>query len=401
MLIPIGTDYRMRIRPWVNYAIILANVLIFLLGYRGDSQAGLEKINNWLLHPIMPELHQFFTSVFLHGGWSHLIGNMIFLWVFGNALNDRFGHLGYLAFYLAGGVLAGVGYVILGGRAPVLGASGAISAVTGAYLVLLPRVRVSLMGLLIYVIVPFELSSLYFLLFQFIFNLYMSLGGMTGAAGGGGVAYVAHSAGYVFGIGVAALLLAVKVLPRDPYDLLNLIQNWHRRRSYHRMVAQGYDPFNYAGEIRHGGARRIKAKVLDPVIPGTPEAKSLELRRGISAAIARHDTPTAADKYLHLLAIEPDAVLARDQQLDVSNQLMADNRYSEAADAYEKLLSHYPAHEHRGDIRLMLGLLYGRYLNQYERAMQNLQTATEQLGDTKKLELAQTILAEAREKLGK
>ena len=90
----------------------------------------------YYLHPDQPEILQFFTSVFLHGSWMHLIGNMIFLWVFGNAVNDRFGHVGYAAFYLAGGVLSGLGYVLLAGQAPVLGASGAISAVTGCYLVL-------------------------------------------------------------------------------------------------------------------------------------------------------------------------------------------------------------------------------------------------------------------------
>ncbi|HAU37433.1 MAG TPA: rhomboid family intramembrane serine protease, partial [Phycisphaerales bacterium] len=95
--------------------------------------------------------------------------------------------------------------------------SGAISAVTGAFLVLLPRTRVTLIAFFIYYIFPFELSSIYFLAFQFVWNTFMSFGEVGGA--GGGVAYVAHSSGYVFGIAVAALLLVFHLLPRDPFDL--------------------------------------------------------------------------------------------------------------------------------------------------------------------------------------
>ena len=115
MLIPIRTDYRMTLRPWVNYAIVAINVFVFIFIQRGGSEAGSERNYNWLLHPDRPELTQFVSSVFLHGNWMHLIGNMVFLWVFGNALNDRLGHAGYLSFYLAGGVLAGVRMLWHGG----------------------------------------------------------------------------------------------------------------------------------------------------------------------------------------------------------------------------------------------------------------------------------------------
>ena len=150
-------------------------------------------IRPFLLDPFAPEIHQFFTSMFLHGNWMHILGNMIFLWVFGNAVNDRFGHVGYAAFYLAGGWLSGHGLRAVGRQAPVLGASGAISAVTGAYLVLFPRVRVTVSGLL-FRHDPASRSPA-------CTSWASSSPSTCGPAGGsgGGVAYAAHATGYVFG----------------------------------------------------------------------------------------------------------------------------------------------------------------------------------------------------------
>lgn len=180
MLLPIRTDYRQSQKPVVNYLIIIVNVLLFLfVPHHSENPA----TQAYLLDPGAPQLVQFFTSMFLHANLLHILGNMIFLWVFGNAVNDRFGHVAYAAFYLAGGVGSAIGYVLLGGVTPVLGASGAISAVTGAYLVLFPRVRVTVITWLFFAMIPLEISSVYFLGFQFAFNLWASLAGL-GRPGG-------------------------------------------------------------------------------------------------------------------------------------------------------------------------------------------------------------------------
>lgn len=398
MFIPIRTDYRMTHRPWVNYALVAVNVMVFVLGYRGDNMA----IRPWMLTPDSPRLAQFFTSVFLHADIVHLLGNMVFLWVFGNALNDRFGHLAYLAFYLAGGVLAGVGYLLLAGRAPVLGASGAIAAVTGAYLVLFPRVRVTVLVIL-YFITTWQVSSLLFVGFQVVYNLLMTMADSAGK--GGGVAYAAHSSGYVFGMLVAAGLLLLKVLPRDAMDLLSLFAQSQRRQRYRRMVSQGYDPFKGTGPGRpgaqsSGAGRWVDTKTVRSDRPDTQVAREFELRRDISAACSRHDLAAAAEKYLQLVQIAEDAVLSRQNQLDVANQLMAAEQYPAAADAYERLLRHYHAHEHIADIHLMLGLLYGRYLHRYDQAERNLSRAIETLHDARKLEMARNELQAVRHRRG-
>ncbi|NLF32599.1 MAG: rhomboid family intramembrane serine protease [Planctomycetes bacterium] len=380
MLIPIRTDNRLTLTPVVNYAVIAANVAVFALA--AFFPARYERMSQpYLLDPSAPEVHQFFTSMFMHADWVHIVGNMVFLWVFGNAVNDRFGHVAYAAFYLAGGVGSGIGYVLLGGMVPVLGASGAIAGVTGCYLVLFPRVRVTLLAWLLYFIVPFEVSSLVFLGFQFIFNVWASLSGA-----GGRVAYVAHAAGYVYGIGIAAALLGLRLLPRDVYDLLSLWKAAHRRAAYRRMVAQGYDPFNPQRNTRSAGRQPWQAA------PDAAESEEIALRRRISQAHASGDLPTASRLYLDLVAAADNVVLPQQQQLDVSNQLMADQRYGPAADAYERLLHTYGGYEHAADIRLMLGILYGRYLGQRDRARTNLMAALERLTDAGKKAMARAEL---------
>ncbi len=391
-MIPIGTSYRLGRTPWVNYAIVVANVLIFVMGYHAANEAAYAKIRGYLLYPDAPQLHQFFSSMFLHGSLMHLIGNMVFLWVFGNAINDRLGHIGYLAFYLAGGVLAGIGYILLGGNAPVLGASGAIAAVTGAFLVLLPRTRVTIL-IIFYFILPVEISSLLFLAIQFLWNLWMSMDPYFTGVAGGGVAYSAHSTGYIFGIAVSVMLLATKVLPRDPFDLLNLIRSHRRRTRFRRMVSQGYDPFNYIDpNLRRDDGRRVETKVVQETATDTPAGRELALRKQISRLAAQHNIPEAAERYIELTELAPDAILSRQVMLDVANQFMSDNRYDSAAAAYEKFLKHYNNYEHEADIHLMLGITYGRYLGQNDRARRHLELAIQKLHDERKIRLAKADL---------
>jgi membrane associated rhomboid family serine protease len=396
--IPIRTDYRLSRTPWVNYLLIAANVVAFVATYRWAISAGTSPITPLLLDPDDLHVYQFFTSVFLHGGIMHIAGNMLFLWVFGNAVNDRLGHVGYLAFYLGGGVLAGIGYVLLGGHGPVLGASGAISAVTGAYLVLLPRVRVTLLLWLFFFLTTIDVSSLFFLAFQFVFNLWMSLDARFGGpAGAGGVAYAAHSSGYLFGILVTAALLATRLLPRDPMDLLNLLHAARRRAHYRRMVQAGFDPFHPVGKnISSAQTRWVDARPVVTAAPDSPEAREMELRRQIAAAWGQHNLPEAASKYLQLIQIAEGAVLPQDQQLDVANQLMAAEQYPAAADAYERFMSHYRTYEHIADIYLMLGLLYGRYLHETAQAERLLSMAIDSLTDEHKRQLAREDLEALR-----
>lgn len=200
-------------RPWANYLLILLNVLVFFVQLRNPSLMPRYQLNGRAL-----SLTQFLTYAFLHVGWAHVIFNMAVLYVLGNDINLRLGQIGYLAFYLAGAVIAGLGFVLAGGKdQSMVGASGAVGAVMGAYLVLLPRSNISLFIGVAWLEVP----SMYFVIIFFCYNLIMSLA--TGAAAQQ-VAYEAHISGMVYGFLIITILLMTRLLPRQGSDLLSILK---------------------------------------------------------------------------------------------------------------------------------------------------------------------------------
>lgn len=397
MLIPIRTDYRMRSTPWVNYALLVSNIALFLAGLNSRTPESYARVRHELhlmLDPEAPQLHQFFTYMFLHGDLWHLLGNMLFLWVFGPAINDRLGNWSYLMFYLGGGVMSGAGHLLFSSL-PVLGASGAISAVTGAFLVLAPVTRVTTLVILFIYILPLTFTSLVYILFQFLYNLWMTLGAHRMDR----VAYEAHTSGYVYGIAIAAGLLLGRLLPRDEYDLFHLFRNYYRRLQYRRLVEKGYDPFSGGRAGRAAPPQRsraVQARTVESAAPDTPRARELQLRIDISEACGRHDLAEAGRLYLQLRRLDGEAVLSRQVQLDVANQLMASQEHAEAAEAYELFLRHYATFEHAADVYLMLGVLYGRYLHDAGRAEERLRKALDLLHDERKLALARAVLDEVQ-----
>ena len=154
------------------------------------------------------------TAIFVHGGWGHLLGNMLFLWVFGNNVEDRFGRLRFLLFYLAVGVLSTYAYALTRPDAtePLVGASGAISGVLGAYLLLFPRAKVlSLVSFLFFF--PLRLPAWLVLGFYFLLQAFYAYG--VGMGSGGAVAYLVHVVGFVLGVGVV-LALGSRLRPPPP-----------------------------------------------------------------------------------------------------------------------------------------------------------------------------------------
>jgi len=192
--------------PFVTYALIALNILVFL-GYAGtftDEARLVAFFDQWALIPARLTAGEGYatliTSMFLHGGLLHIAGNMLFLWIFGDNLEDAFGHIGFLAFYLACGVLAGLAQVWPAPEStvPMVGASGAIAGVMGAYLLLYPRARVDILVILIVFIRIIALPAWVMLGFWFaiqLVNSYTSFG-----LDGGGVAHLAHSGGFAAGL---------------------------------------------------------------------------------------------------------------------------------------------------------------------------------------------------------
>ncbi len=187
--------------PWVTYALIAANVAVFLamLPLSADPRALGAIYADYALVPARQAPWTYVTSQFLHGGFMHLAGNMLFLWVFGDNMEDEMGALPYLGFYLGGGVAAGLAQVLSdpGSTVPMVGASGAIAAVMGGYLLLFPRARVDVLVILVVIfrIVPLPAWS--------VLGLWFAIQLFSGASTpttGGGVAYWAHAGGFAAGV---------------------------------------------------------------------------------------------------------------------------------------------------------------------------------------------------------
>lgn len=401
---PVGTDRHLRATPWVNYCLIGLNVIIYLFtaGQVKTLAATLRQfaqtppyyippvedlvnhfwIFNYYLHPTSPQLHQFFTSIFLHADEWHLIGNMVFLYVFGNGVEDRLGKVGYLAFYLAGGVVAGMGHCMVS-PAPVLGASGAVAAVTGMFLALFPMAIVTIVYWMI-IFGSFEVSSMVLILFRVILDVLFQLLGI------GGVAYTAHLAGYGFGFAVGMTLLLTRLLTREPYDMLALIEHRRRRAQFKRMAAQGYQPWEL-NKVSDPSSR-------DQAAPLSPQQQKLRDKRAqVIRALHQHDLPAAAEHYATLLQEFPDQVMNQQQQLDLANQLMSDRQYGAAANAYELLLSKFNSYSGKAHVQLILGMIYARYLDQPQRARELLSEARKQL-DPDDRAVAEKILDELSRK---
>ncbi len=375
LILPLRTDSPLRSTPYANWLLIAANVLMFVVD---RAVPGVDE--HLQLSPRFPVLYQFVTYQFLHAGLLHLGGNMLFLFIFGNNVNDKMGNLGYLAFYLAGGVVAGSAYVLSEhGHAGLVGASGSIAAVTGAYLILFPRSHISIFYWFFF---PgrFELQALWVIAAFFAQDVFLSGGRQDD------VAHMAHIGGTLFGTAVCLGLLVSRLLPRDQFDVWALIQRWNKRRQYRDLVAKGYNPFDYApANGPAGAAGRRRPAVVDPRVA--------ELRDRITADLSRRDTVAAAEGYVQLKQVDGSQVLSRQAQQDVATQLYHDHRYPEAAEAYESLLRTYPKLDRVDQIELMLGLLYARRLHQYDRAKQHLTAVAGRLHGGRELDVAREELA--------
>lgn len=190
---------------WVLYCLLAANVLIFLWCWFGDPAQVKAVYQTYALNPKDPHWYQFITSSFLHGGWMHLFGNMVFLYLFGDNIEDVLGPLGFLLLYLAGGVFGDLLFVSSNPELATLGigASGCIATIAGAYAVLFAHHPCSVrVMLLVFPILRFDLKAIWMLLLWFgadIAQTIASHGHMQGA----GVNFVAHGAGFFVGVMVA------------------------------------------------------------------------------------------------------------------------------------------------------------------------------------------------------
>lgn len=197
-----------RTTPYVGYALIVLNALAFLYEQSLTERGLRQFILTWGLVPAMFDWTTVITSMFLHGGWSHFLGNMLYLWIFGDNVEDRLGHGRFLFFYIATGIIAALVQTSFNpdSAIPMIGASGAISGVLGAYIILFPHSRVlTLLWLFIFVEI-IEVPAIILLGLWFLMQLLSGLGSLTQPEAGGGVAFWAHAAGFVAGMALLPFL---------------------------------------------------------------------------------------------------------------------------------------------------------------------------------------------------
>jgi membrane associated rhomboid family serine protease len=208
---PLYDENPTRITPYFTYGLIGMNILVF---FHEISLSNLQLEQFFQLYAVIPqeltinwsgEWTTLFTSQFLHGGWWHLISNMVYLWVFGNNIEDRLGHFKYLLFYLTCGAIAALCQWFIGmySAVPSLGASGAISGVLGAYLIWFPQARITTLIFLGFFITTINVPALVIIGIFFVQNLISGFASLQAAANmsveTGGVAYWAHLGGFVVG----------------------------------------------------------------------------------------------------------------------------------------------------------------------------------------------------------
>jgi membrane associated rhomboid family serine protease len=205
-MFPISDVIPSRTTPYVTIAIIVLNALAFLW----ELQLSTPELRD--LTMVLGVVPAYFTwpslltSMFLHGGWIHVLGNMLYLWIFGDNVEDSFGHGKYLLFYLLSGAVAAVGQVIVSpdSEIPMIGASGAIAGVMGAYFVLYPRSRVLTAVFILVFMDLVEIPAIFFLGIWFLMQLFSGVGSLGAASMDGGVAFWAHICGFSTGL-LAAL----------------------------------------------------------------------------------------------------------------------------------------------------------------------------------------------------
>ena len=359
MFLPLGTD-RAKSRPVaVTYALIALNIAVFAAmvvveDANPDLHGRLE--GRLVLTPGASGWWTYGTYALLHGGYAHVFFNCLFLWVFGPDVEDRLGRVGFVVLYVAGAVGAGVAHALFE-PVPVVGASGAIAAVTGSFLVLFPYVKVRTLVFFIFIGV-FPITAWWFIAFAIARDLF----GL--ALPGGNTAHLAHLGGYGLGAGVSMLLLWLKLVPREPYDLFTLGRQAARRRAFKAAYAAGKGNARAAG-AGAGVPKAVERKPREPEVR-KPDGPAALARLKAQKLVAEGDSAGAAEAYLEMRRL-PDGlklpVLGRRQLYEIANTLFQNEDYANAADAYTEFLTAHGKDVEAGRVLLMLGLINARFLN--------------------------------------
>lgn len=381
MLIPLGTDRPKKRRSLIVPVLFGLNLGVFLIqlllrSSAPDSAEALERFGAvWGrdLHWWTPV-----TSAFLHADFWHIFGNMLALVVFGPPVEDRFGRVGFSAFYLFGAIGSGLAHAAFS-ASPAIGASGAIAGVSGAFLVLFPNTRIRCIWFL-------GIISLMQVPAWWLIGLYIVLDLLAQTfTPDNGIANLAHLGGYLYGSSVALILLWTHVLAREPYDLFSILRQKKRKRDFQAVT-------------RNSTPRPVKS-----VVKPDPVAEELALVRSqVSQRVSEGKLDDATDRYLVMVDRfhEPkyNTTLHREAQYQIANHLFTRGDQHKALDAYEALLREYPEDPERDLIRVLVARIRSGALDDRDGAIEILKDIIERSDNDEIVPLAQRELDTIRAK---
>ncbi|MEO1582993.1 MAG: rhomboid family intramembrane serine protease [Planctomycetota bacterium] len=359
------------------YSIIGLCVIAFLTQSSADRSAwaGLMVVRSGF------EWYQLFSSTLLHGGWLHLIFNMIVLLALGPNVEDKLGHARFLGLYLLGAAAAGFAHILFS-QAPAIGASGAIAAVTGAYLVLFPTSRIICFAIWITVVGRIAIPAWWFVGINIAIDL------LAGGLGGGtGIAHAAHLGGYALGIGGIMLMLQFRLLAREPQDLFTYFRQKRRKAAIQDAIRQQQ--------------ARVEDTVGADAEPERTEAERrlAEARSEVARLVQLGELDEASTAYERLTRehepTDRGAALSMKHQLQLAEHLIRSDRPALALQAFHGFVAAYPRDRQTPSASLMMGLLLARRLGRPAEARPHLEWARPRLlGDEQ--QLADALLAETR-----
>ena len=375
MFIPFGTDRNPRKSPLVTPIIVVLNTLTFALVFILAKETGRDVsgiIDFGAFNTREPlRAWTYVSCLFLHdpGDVFHVLFNMLFLWVFGCAVEDRLGRVGFAIFYLCGGlasVLAQWAAAAIGGdHSSMIGASGAVMAVTGAFVALFPRARIRML-IFFFLIGVFWVPALVVVGIFFALDVIGQLTNFLGLQSSS-TAYWAHIGGSVFGFTVAVVLLASGILKHDDFDIFYLFKQSRRRAAMRKAVANtAAGPWASASADTPARLATMRKRKTTPEEPEELRAARTEINR----LLREHESVRAAACYADALKKHPKFILSVEQQLDVASTLFAEQRYAESARAYEFYLERFRSDRRHRETALLLTVLYVRKHRNPERARQ-------------------------------
>lgn len=386
MILPLKTDRPLARPTKLVYTIIAINLVVHLVLEMlslNDSKAFEHTYQwgqVWSGRPWQTHWYTYVTSAFLHADFLHIVGNMLFLFVFGPNVEDRFGRVGFGVFYLLGAVLSGIGHT-MSSSAPAIGASGAVASVTGAFLVLFPLTYVRVVFFLIIMgvtMIPAWWIIVFAILRDFI-----------GLKVSDNVAHQAHIAGYVYGSGVAFILLGTRVLKREQYDLFSIFRQAQRRRALREATTNSR--YTTRGAFKTEKERRREENGVSLKEQGLAEDRSR-----VAALISEGKLKDAAVAYKQLLANHTKSAaattLSRQHQYDLANHLFLAGDYPTAAMAYQRFIDGHPADRELNAARHLLARLYKNYLGKESEAKMLLEHIVKDLHDCPERDAAQQDL---------